>query len=194
MEFTEEERKELEEKYREQRRAMWAGKRPPSTAQEENLEGASENSTSADELSQGSTSRTRLDSNRSRTKPLAENQLTKVSSQASEGPSEQTRLNAKVTTREISGNRVSATNYGDSQQMIQKIRSQREEIWEGNPASRARQRRRWRGTTGKVGRFWNPPRQEEIETPRRWKLALGVLGAIAVLVSVGILLGYWFAS
>ena len=32
MEFTEEERKKLEEKYKEQRRAMWAGKRPPSAA------------------------------------------------------------------------------------------------------------------------------------------------------------------
>lgn len=194
MEFTEEERKELEEKYREQRRAMWGGKRPPSTAPEENLEEATENSTSVDELPQGSTSDVRRDSNRSRIEPLAENQLTTVSSRASEGPSEQTRLNAKGSTHENSSNRVSANDYGDSQQMIQKIRSQREEIWEGNSASRGRQRRRWRGTTGKVGRFWNPPRQEEVETPHRWKLALGVLGAIAVLVSVGILLGYWFAS
>ncbi len=194
MEFTEEERKKLEEKYREQRRAMWSGKRPSSTAQEENSETLSENATSTDELPQGPTSRARLDSNRSRTKPLAENQLTTVSSRASEGASEQTRSKAKGNSREIRGKRVSANDYGDTQQMIQKIRSQREEIWEGNSASRTRQRRRWRGTTGKVGRFWNPPRQEDVETSHRWKLALGVLGAIAALVSVGILLGYWFAS
>ena len=103
MEFTEEERKELEEKYREQRRAMWSGKRPSNTAQEENSETLSENETSTDELPKGSTSRARLDSNRSRTKPLAENQLTTVSSRASEGASEQTRSKAKGNSREIRG-------------------------------------------------------------------------------------------
>ena len=171
MEFTEEERKKLEEKYKEQRRAMWAGKRPPSAAPEESLEKVPDNSDSLDE-----------------------NQPTTVSSQASVGPSEQTRLNAKGIARKNSGNTVSANNFSNLQQMIQKIRSQREEIWEGNSATRSRQRRRWRDTAGKVGKFWNPPRQEELERPRRWKLALGVFGATAVLVSVGILLGYWFAS
>ena len=192
MEFTEEERKELEEKYKEQRRAMWSGKRSPSTAQEDNLEKAPEDSNSVDKLPQGATSRARPDSNRTRTKPLAENQRTLASSRASAGPSDQTPLNTERTARKNSGNSVSANNYSDSQQMIQKIRSQREGIWEGNSATRSRQRQR--GTTDKVGKFWNPPRQEELERPRRWKLALGVLGAIAVLVSVGILLGYWFAS
>ena len=193
MEFTKEERKELEEKYKEQRRAMWEGKRPLTTEQEESLEEAPENSNSVDELPQGLTSHARLDSNRTRTKPFTENQRTLASSRASARPSEQTRLNTKGIARKDSGNSVSANNYSDSQQMIQKIRSQREEIWEGNAATRVRQRGRWQGTTGKVGKFWNPPRQEEVERTHRWKLALGVLGAIAVLVSVGILLGYWFA-
>ena len=194
MEFTEEERITLEEKYREQRRAMWEGKRAPRTVQEERLKKTPGDSNTIDKLPQGATSHTRLDSNRTRTTPLAENQLTTVPSRVSAGPSEKTRLNTKGVARQNSRNNVSANNYSDSQQMIQKIRSQREEIWEGNSATRARQRRRWRGTTSKVGKFWNPPRQEELERPRRWKLALGVLGAIAVLVSVGILLGYWFAS
>ena len=194
MEFTEEERKKLEEKYKEQRRAMWAGKRPPSAAPEESLEKVPENSDSVEKLPQGATPHAGPDSSRTRTKPLDENQPTTVSSQASVGPSEQTRLNAKGIARKNSGNTVSANNFSNLQQMIQKIRSQREEIWEGNSATRSRQRRRWRDTAGKVGKFWNPPRQEEVERPRRWKLALGVFGATAVLVSVGILLGYWFAS
>lgn len=194
MEFTEEERKELEKKYKEQRRAMWAGKRLPSASPEESLDEASENSDSVDEPPQRATLHTGLDSSRTRTKPLAENQPTTVSSQASARPSGQTPLNTKGIAPNNSENTVSANNYSNAQQIIQKIRSQREEIWEGNSATRSRQRRRWRGTASKVGKFWNPPRQEEVERPRRWKLALGVFGAIALLISVGILLGYWFAS
>ena len=194
MEFTEEERKELEEKYREQRRAMWAGKRPPSATPEESLDEAPKNSDSVDKPPQGATLDAGLDSNRTRTKPMDENQPTTVSSQASARLREQTRLNARGISPKNSENIVSAKNYSNPQQIIQKIRSQREEIWEGNSATSSRQRRRWRGTAGKVGRFWNPSRQEEVERPRRWKLALGVFATIALLISVGILLGYWFAS
>ena len=194
MEFTEEERKELEEKYKEQRRAMWAGKRLPSASPEESLDEAPENSHSVDKPPQGATLHAGLDSSRTRTKPLLENQPTTVSSQASARPSGQTRLNTRGIAPNNSENTVSANNYSNAQQIVQKIRSQREEIWEGNSATRSRQRRRWRGTTGKIGKFWNPPRQEEVERPRRWKLALGVFGAIALLISVGLLLGYWFAS
>ena len=194
MEFTEEERKELEEKYREQRRAVWAGKRPPSATPEESSDKAPEKSDSVDKPPQGATLRARLDSHRTRTKPLDENQPTTVSSQASAMPPQQTRLNAREIAPTNRENTVSANNYNNPQQIIQKIRSQREEIWEGSSATRSRQRRRWRGTAGKVGKFWNPPRQEEVERPRRWKLALGVFGTIALLIGVGILLGYWFAS
>ena len=194
MEFTEEERKELEEKYREQRRAMWAGKRPPSATPEESSDKAPEKSDSVDKPPQGATLHARLDSHRTRTKPLDENQPSTVSSQASARPPQQTRLNARGIAPTNRENTVSANNYNNPQQIIQKIRSQREEIWEGSSATRSRQRRRWRGTAGKVGKFWNPPRQEEVERPHRWKLALGVFGTIALLIGVGILLGYWFAS
>ena len=194
MEFTDEERKELEKKYKEQRRAMWAGKRLPNASPEESLNEATENSDSVDKPPQGTTLHAGLDSSRTRTKPLDENQPTTVSSQASARLSGQTRLNTRGVAPNNSENTVSAKNYSNAQQIVQKIRSQREEIWEGNSATRSRQRRRWRGTAGKVGKFWNPPRQEEVERPRRWKLALGVFGAIALLISVGILLGYWFAS
>lgn len=193
MEFTEEERKALEEKYKEQRRAMWTGKRPPSIAQEENSEKALKNPNGVDKPPQRSASHTVPNSNRTRTEPLARKQPTAVSSRASVGKSGQTRSNTTGTAHKNSGATVSTNYYSGSQQVIQKIRSQREEIWEGNSSTRSRERRRWRGTAGKVGKFWNPPRQEEVETPRRWKLALGVFGAIAVLVSLGILLGYLFA-
>ncbi len=194
MEFTEEERKELEEKYKEQRRAMWAGKRLPSASLEESLDENPENSDSVDKPPQGATTHAGLDSSRTRTKPLDENQSATVSSQASVRLAERTRLNARGIAPKNSENTVSANNYSHAQQVVQKIRSQREEIWEGNSATRSRQRRRWRGTAGKVGKFWNPPRQEKVEGPRRWKLALGVFGVIALLISVGLLLGYWFAS
>ena len=194
MEFTEEERKELEKKYKEQRRAMWAGKRLPSASPEESLDEAPENSDSVDKPPKGATLHTGPDSSRTRTKPLDKNQSTTVSSQASARPSGQTRLHTRSIAPNNSENTVSANDYGNAQQIIQKTRGQREEIWEGNSATRSHQSQRWRTTAGKVGKFWNPPRQEEVERPRRWKLALGVFGAIALLISVGILLGYWFAS
>ena len=188
MEFTEEERKELEEKYKEQRRAMWTGSRPSNTEQEKRLEKVTEDSDSIELPSQD------LDSHRTRTEPLFENQRTRIPSQAISNQSMQARLNAKDTARKDKGNTVPATDYSDTQQMIQKIRRQREDIWEGNSATRPRQRQRWRASSGKAGKFWKPSQLEDEKKPRRWKLALGVFGTIIVLVCVGVMLGYWFAS
>ena len=184
MALTREERRVLEEKYKEQRQSMWAGKRPSSIAQGERFEKASEDSDSVDRLLQGS------DSNRARTKSLDENQPAAISSQASVDQSEQTRLNAKSIARDNRENTVPATGNIDTQQMIQKIRRQREDIWQGNSATRQPRQ----NTKGKVGKFWNPTQQDEAKRPIRWRLALAVFGAVAVLVSVGVLIGYWFAS
>ncbi|MDE0298449.1 MAG: hypothetical protein OXN17_07450 [Candidatus Poribacteria bacterium] len=159
MEFSEDEKKELEKKYKEQRRSMWSGKRKSSVASEERPE------------------------------------ETTVPSQSIAGQSKRTRLKSNAVARQNRENTVSTTDYSDTQQMIQKIRQQREDTWQGNnAATRSRQRHRWRATTGRVGKFWNPPQLEDIKKTRRWKLALGVFGAVSVLVGVGILLGYWFAG
>ena len=188
MEFTKEERKELEEKYREQRRAMWTGSRASNTEREKRLEKATEDVDSADRPSQDS------DSHRMRTELLFENQLTRIPSQAIANQTMQVRMNAKDTARQDGGNTVPATDYSDTQQMIQKIRRQREDIWEGNSATRSRQRQRWRASSGKAGKFWKPSQQEDEKKPRKWKLALAVFATIIVLVCVGVLLGYWFAT
>ena len=189
MEFTEEERKELEEKYKEQRRAMWTGSRPSNTESRKEVGKSHRRCRTVLILPSQD-----LDSHRTRTEPLFENQRTRIPSQAIANQSMQARLNAKDTARKDKGNTVPATDYSDTQQMIQKIRRQREDIWEGNSATRPRQRQRWRASSGKAGKFWKPSQLEDEKKPRRWKLALGVFGTIIVLVCVGVMLGYWFAS
>ena len=42
--------------------------------------------------------------------------------------------------------------------------------------------------------LWNSSDEKKGSIMLTWKLALGVVGTIIVLVGIGVLLGYWFAS
>ena len=82
----------------------------------------------------------------------------------------------------------------DEVQLIkEKIREQRQETWEGGASTRSRGRKkRDKINLGEPQLSLSEDEGGLIELT--WKLALGVVGAIIVLIGLGIVLGYWFAS
>ena len=204
MELTREEKQALEEKYKEQRRSMWAGKHPSDSdnMSEDESEEVSENSEEADSAfadnQDAQPAQPETDNILARIQALDEDQSDATEAQSDEtssrptaDESEQIQPTAENVTVEEKTSIIPETNNATSQ-IVQKIRKQREDTWEGNSATRSRRRRR--KASSKKREFWNPMDQEEGPSPFTWKLVLGVFGVIIVLVGIGILFGYWFAS
>ena len=204
MELTREEKQALEEKYKEQRRSMWAGKRSSDNADDHQLEEISENSEEDDSTSpddqDAQPARPESDNILARMQALDEDLSDAVQRHSAERSSPETAdesEQAQPTTEDVTSQPAeSATpeTDDDTREIIEKIREQREDTWEGNSATRSRRRRQRRKTSSKEREFWNPTEQEKGPSPFTWKLGFGVFGAIIVLVGIGILLGYWFAS
>ncbi|MCZ6677675.1 MAG: hypothetical protein O7E52_10530 [Candidatus Poribacteria bacterium] len=82
----------------------------------------------------------------------------------------------------------------EAELMKEKIREQREETWEGQFSVHSRRRRQHRKASKGEREFWESSEEEGETSVLTWKLALGVVGGVIVLIGVGVLLGYWFAS
>ena len=158
MDYTEEEKKEIEKRHKELRRSMWEEKPPSNGAQGKKPEKVS------------------------------------TSSRATGRQSERIQLNAKSIARKDRPNTATGNNYRESPKAVPKTRREKQAAWQSNSATRSRQRQRWRVMSDKGGRFWNPPKPEQVKTPFRWKLALGVLGVVFALILVGGTAGYLFAK
>lgn len=82
----------------------------------------------------------------------------------------------------------------DETLLIEKIREQREETWEGQSSIRSSRRKQRRKLSKGENKFWSESEDSEEPNMLTWKLAVGVVGTIIVLIGIGILLGFWFAS
>ena len=72
----------------------------------------------------------------------------------------------------------------DSPQVRDRVQVQSEDKWQEQ-----------RGETSQNEEsLWNSSDEKKGSIMLTWKLALGVVGTIIVLVGIGVLLGYWFAS
>ena len=74
------------------------------------------------------------------------------------------------------------------------IREHREETWEGAASTRSQRTRRQRQAHPDEPQQLSSSADEGGVIVLSWKLVVGVISAIIVLIGVGVLLGYWFAS
>ena len=149
MPLSDKEKQALKEKYKDQRRAMWAGE---------------------------STLRR---SNKTPSETQAED--SQFTGEEVEPPPRRSEEDNVPTPDEV-------------QRIKEKIREQREETWEGAASTRLHLRRKQRQTDTDEHQLWDSSENERGPIVLTWKLALGVVGAIIVLIGLGVLLGYWFAS
>ena len=201
MPLSDKEKQALKEKYKDQRLAMWAGestlrrsnKTPsevPSEAQVEDVQFTGEEAEPplhrSEQPSQAETAararpRARGDETASRTPPTNEPSSAPSTRTTAGSPGFQTLEDNVPTPDEV-------------QRIKEKIREQREETWEGVASTRSHRRRKQRQTDADEHQLWDSSENERGPIVLTWKLALGVVGAIIVLIGLGLLLGYWFAS
>lgn len=166
MQLSEEEKQALKEKYKEQRQEMWAGKRAPSHDSEEGTEEESDDPSEAKVSSHEATEAV--------TQP---DDTVLSDSQVDPSPTE--------TAHE--------TSHHPREEAIQEESSVQPDPREAGqvPASNLPQ-----GSVNSEGEaeFWEESEKEGEPGVLTWKLTLGVVGAVIVLIGVGVLLGYWFAS
>ena len=107
--------------------------------------------------------------------------------------SERKQSNAAEIRRGASGNTAPGADYRVPKRIGQKSRIRKQGAWQSKPVGGSRKRPRWGVANGEMGKHWNPVQTKEVKPPFRWKLALGVFGAILALILVGVGLGYFLA-
>ncbi len=203
MPLSDKEKQALKEKYKDQRRAMWAGKstlrrsnktpsEEPSEAQVEDVQFIGEEAETAPHRSeQASQIETAINT-------PAKEQSSRTDTASRTLPTNEP--NSAPSTRTTAGSPGFQTlednvpTPDEVQRIKEKIREQREETWEGVASTRSHRRRKQRQTDADEHQLWDSSENERGPIVLTWKLALGVLGVIVVLIGLGLLLGYWFAS
>ncbi len=209
MPLSEEEKQALKEKYKEQRQAMWAGERSTLRPSSEDPEEESDNQAEPVISSRREADDVTLPTDTMSSDSQADPSLTEA---AQERPSIQSDSHAEeqAPASNLAQGTGDEENASQAQQAVvsedpsptpdeadrirEKIREQREGMWEGQSSVHSR-RTREQGTASEGEReFWEESENKGKPSVLTWKLALGVVGGVIVLIGVGVLLGYWFAS
>ena len=230
MPLSEEEKQALKEKYKQQRRAMWAGKRVSHHSEEVQPEEASDAEAetvipsgrgTGDEEGQIDTSRTgATTSNPPQAKTIANttpqesphadrtHETFRRMREAASQRTSQSQQDSIAEQQEMAADNANSlqseeveqivaednTPASDEALLIEKIREQREETWEGQSSIRSRRRKQRRKVSKGERKFWSKSEDKDKPNMLTWKLVLGVVGTISVLIGIGILLGTWFAG
>ena len=211
MPLTEEEKQALKEKYKQQRRAMWAGKRT-SDASNELASQEVTHPNAETEIPAHHVTHDRDQRPHSVNSPLpsdsddtdnAESQkgtIAKIanekfcptdstgsqsSQQLATGDAESRKLNSAEHKPTVHNSQTSYTTP-----LVDKIKAE----WEGRSSIRPnRQKRRRKDQKAEVKSASQIKKKGE-PAMLTWKLVLGVIGTIIVLIAIGIMLGMWFAN
>lgn len=214
MQLSKEEKQALKEKYKQQRRSMWAGKRTSDTSGESAPEEAADPEVETDipdrhetdnqdyqDHTVISTISTESESNTSATAQKgaaveiddAPRPYESASQSTSQQPMTDDAVSRQLNAVEQIATAVDAA-ASDTTRLVGKIREQREEMWEEKPSIRSRHQKRQRKVEKAKRKSPLESKQGGERAMLTWKLVLGVIGTIIVLIAIGIVLGIWFAN
>lgn len=177
MPLTEKEKDALRKKYREQRQAIWTGK-PSSRLPSQDASEVEEIEVSSDEDASDVSAETGLPR---RGDPLSSSAQTDV---------EQSEASNSIEVERSESQKIKT----DSPQVRDRVQVQSEDTWQEQSSTHSRQGEQQGETSQNEESLWNSSDEEKGLIMLTWKLALGVVGTIIVLVGIGVWLGYWFAS
>ena len=216
MRMSEKDKQALREKYKAQRQAMWSGERSASDKSPQvetvpddtgNQDKITPSPTTDDRLSQTETAREAVHPQReearqhgSRVQPDPEAQrqarasnLTQDLNTGGTAPQSQQVRPTDALHSVMSSDDTPATLDGTSL-VREKMQEQTEDISENQFSVRSDRRRQPHKISKSDQEFWQTPEEEGEKKVLTWKLAVGVVGTVIVLIGVGIWLGYLFAS
>ena len=214
MQLSKEEKQALKEKYKQQRRSMWAGKRTSDTSGESAPEEAADPEVETDipdrhetgnqdyqDHTVISTISTESESNTSAT--AQKGAAVEIDGafrpyESASQPTSQQPATDDADSRQLNAVEQIATAINtpasDTTRLVGKIREQREEMWEEQPSIRSRHQKRRRNVEKAERKSLHKSKEEGEPAVLTWKLVLGVIGTIIVLIAIGIMLGIWFAN
>lgn len=210
MQLSKEEKQALKEKYKQQRRSMWAGKRTSDTSGESAPEEAADPEVETDipdrhetdnqdyqDHTVISTISTESESNTSATAQKGAaveiDDALRPYESASQSTSQQPMTDDAVSHQLNAVEQIATavdTAASDTTRLVGKIREQREE----KPSIRSRHQKRQRKVEKAKRKSPLESKQGGERAMLTWKLVLGVIGTIIVLIAIGIVLGIWFAN
>ena len=177
MPLTEEEKQALRKKYREQRQAIWTGQHSSRFPNQDASE-VEETDVSSDEDAPDVSAET---AHPRRGNPSDQPTQTDVEQRGASNAQEVERSESqKVKT--------------DSYQVRNRVPVQSKDTWQENPSIHSHQREQRGETDQNEEPLRNSSDEKKGAIMLTWKLTLGVVGTIIVLVGIGVFLGYWFAS
>ena len=203
MQLSEKDKQALQEKYKAQRQAMWSGKQSMSqdsaekTAEESDDQTASvESSGDTADNTTGSTDTTPSDS-QSDPSSVAADQPSSTGTADEETSQGESSVQSESGSKEHAPASSSVQNVGDGEKTSQSPAGTEASVLlaEANPTAENTGEQKEEEEQARKGErvFWEAA-QEGGPSVLTWKLVLGVIGVAIVLVGVGIMLGYLFAS
>ena len=181
MPLTKKEKEALRKKYREQRQAIWTGK-PSSRLPSQDASDVEEIEVSSDEDAPDVSTETAL--------PRRGDPDNMTSSSSAQTDVEQSEASNSIEVERSESQKIKT----DSPQVRDRVQVQSEDTWQEQSSTHLRQGEQRGETSQNEESLWNSSDEEKGLIMLTWKLALGVVGTIIVLVGIGVLLGYWFAS
>ena len=208
MQLSDEEKQALKEKYKQQRREMWAGKRASGELEpEEETHPEVETDIQThhvtndhDHHAHSVNSAVPADSEDSATAAAQKGAIVQIAEEefcppdSTSQPSSQQIATGDADSRQLNPAEQKATalntQTSETMRLMDKIKAQREEH-HSIPQCRQTRVRKDQKTEEKP-----PPELKQKGKPAMltWKLVLGVIGTIIVLIAIGIMLGIWFAN
>lgn len=211
MPLSEEEKQALKEKYKQQRRAMWAGKRTSDASNELAAEEVTHLNAET-EIPAHHVARDRDRRPHSVNSPVpsdsedtdsAESQKGTIGKIANEkfcpadsagSPPSQQLETGDPESRKLNSAEQKATVHNSQTSytapLVDKIKAE----WEERSSIRANRQKRRRKDQKAVEKFASQIKEKGEPAMLTWKLVLGVIGTIIVLIAIGIMLGIWFAN
>lgn len=211
MPLTEEEKQALKEKYKQQRRAMWAGKRTSDASNEL----ASQEVTHPNpetEIPAHHVTHDRDQRPHSVNSPLpsdsedtdsAESQKGTIAKIANEkfcpadstgSPSSQQLTTGDAESRKLDSAEHKATVHNSQTSYTTPLLDKIKAEWEERSAIRPNRQKRRRKDQKAKEKSASQIKKKGEPAMLTWKLVLGVIGTIIVLIAIGIMLGMWFAN
>ena len=211
MQLSEEEKQVLKEKYKQQRRAMWAGKRASDASselvEEEETQPNAETEIPTHHVTDDHdqhlhtvNSAVPTDSEDTASAATQKGTFGKIADEEfcppdSTGPPSAQRLaTGDAESRKLNSveQRATARNTqtSDTTPLVDKIKAE----WEERSSIRPNRQKRRRKDQKAEEKFPSELNGKGEPAMLTWKLVLGVIGTIIVLIAIGILLGIWFAN
>ena len=215
MQLSEEEKQALKEKYKQQRRAMWAGKRPSGTSDKSAADEIAQSEVETDNPNRDAIDHqdhkahvvkstipaesecdTRSNAQLSADAEFADDAILpyKSASQSISQASETDGARSRESHTVEQNSRAANEPASETVRLVEKIRMQRREMREEQASIRACPPNRRRKVEKAEPNSRGESNEEGKSAMMTWKLVLGVIGTIIVLMAIGMMLGMWFAN